>query len=121
MYSKETVVEFFEDLKENKDFDSSQKLLWGYFFLDSKLESLRKFTGTLEGLGYSFVNIFEAEKEHEDDVSEYYLHVEKIEYHDADSLYNRNKDFYKLAKENNISFYDGFDVGNIINSENIVR
>ncbi|WP_281322747.1 ribonuclease E inhibitor RraB [Flavobacterium aestivum] len=119
MISQETVINFFKDLKEANDFNSNEKLLWGYFFLDSNKKKLEDFSLKLEQLGYRFKNIFEAEKINEGDKAEYYLHVEKIEHHTVDSLYALNNIFYDLVTENNIDFYDGFDVGSIISSENI--
>lgn len=121
MITKETIIDFFKNIEENEEFNSTDKLLWSYFFLNSDLERLKEFAEVLKGLGYYFVNIFEAEKENKNDIQEYYLQIEKIEYHNIDSLHRRNQYFDKLTEENNISFYDGFDVGNIINSESIVH
>ena len=121
MITKETIEEFFENVNNGDEFDTSQVLLWGYFFLDSDLSKLKKANEKLVNEGYRFVDIFEAEKEDEKDTQEYYLHVEKIEHHTVDSLCKRNSELYKFANENGIDCYDGFDVGNIINTENIVK
>lgn len=111
MITKETIIDFFEDLKIKNDFNIKGKLLWGYFFLDSDLIKLKEFSKKIISEGYRFADIFEAEKEKEGDIQEYYLHVEKIEHHDVESLNIINEYFYKLAEENNINLYDGFDVG----------
>lgn len=113
MINRETIIDFFEDLKEGNDFNIDEKLLWSYFFLDEEKNKLQDFTLKLEQLGYEFDSIFEAEKVNEEDDAEYYLQVTKIEHHTIDSLNDVNTMFYKLAEENDINHYDGFDVGNI--------
>lgn len=113
MIDRETIIDFFEDLKEGNDFNIDEKLLWSYFFLDEDKNKLQDFTIKLEQLGYEFDSIFEAEKVNEEDDEEYYLQVTKIEHHTIDSLNDVNTMFYKLAEENDINHYDGFDVGNI--------
>lgn len=121
MITRDTIIEFFKDVEQGNEFNTSDKLLWSYFFLDSDMEKLKKFSNKLEELGFKFKTIFNADKINKDDIQEYYLQVEKIELHDVDTLFNLNKMFYKLAEENNINSYDGFDVGNIINFESIVN
>jgi hypothetical protein len=116
MINRETIIDFFTDLEEVNDFNTEDKLLWSYFFLDNDERKLKDFSSKLEQLGYKFNSIFEAEKV--DDI-EYYLQVSKIEHHTIDSLENLNTMFYNLADVNNIDSYDGFDVGNIITSENL--
>lgn len=82
-------------------------------FLDKSKVKLQNFRLKLGELGYKFDSIFEAEKINEEGDSEYYLQVTKIEHHTADSLNDLNIMFYKLAEENKINCYDGFDVGNL--------
>lgn len=120
MITKETIKEFFENVKRGGEFDTTNKLLWGYFFLDKDISKLKNIVNELSKEGYRYVDIFEAEKLNPDDVQEYYLHVEKIEYHDIDSLDIRNRELYNFADKLNTS-YDGFDVGNVITSQNIIR
>lgn len=121
MITKETVEDFFENVNKGDEFDTSEVLLWGYFFLDFDLSKLKSASEKLVSAGYRFVDIFEAEKENEEDEQEYYLHVEKIERHDVNSLHKRNSELYDFADANEIDSYDGFDVGNIINTESIVK
>ncbi|WP_167572019.1 ribonuclease E inhibitor RraB [Aquimarina algiphila] len=121
MITKEIIEDFFENLDKGGEFDTSSKLLWGYFFLDKNKSKLKIAAEKLSKLGYQYVDIFEAEKENPNDSEEYYLHVERIEYHDVNSLDQRNKDFYLFAKNNNLDCYDGFDAGNIITSENVIK
>lgn len=85
----------------------------GFTFFWMKKNKLQDFTLKLEQLGYEFDSIFKAEKVNEEDDEEYYLQVTKIEHHNIDSLNDVNTMFYKLAEENDINHYDGFDVGNI--------
>lgn len=121
MITKETIQEFFRDVNSGNEFNTSDILLWGYFFLDPDKAKLEKAGNKLAKKGYKFVEIFDAEKEDESDPQEYYLHVERIEKHDEETLYKRNKELYIFAEENDIMSYDGFDVGNIMDSENIVK
>lgn len=119
MITKETIIDFFRNIEEGKDFDTSGKLLWSYYFLDRDSNKLKAFSLVLEKLGMRFKDIFEAEKEHLDDETEYFLQMERIEHHDVDSLDELNSALYRLAEESSIEYYDGFDVGNIISTENI--
>ncbi|WP_108868797.1 ribonuclease E inhibitor RraB [Aquimarina aquimarini] len=121
MIIRETIEDFFENVNNGDEFDTSSKLLWGFFFLDSDKKKLEKAAEKLVKEGYRYVNIFEAEKENDDDVQEYYLHIEKVEHHSVDTIDARNKELYLFVEQNNIDCYDGFDVGNIISSENITR
>ncbi|WP_289665330.1 ribonuclease E inhibitor RraB [Flavobacterium panacagri] len=113
MINRETIINFYEDLKKENDFNIDEKLLWSYFFLDTNKKKLQDFTVKLEQLGYKFESIFEAEKINEEDDVEYYLQVIEIQHHTIDSLNDLNMMFYKLAEVNDINHYDGFDVGNI--------
>ncbi|CAM1352204.1 ribonuclease E inhibitor RraB [Tenacibaculum ascidiaceicola] len=113
MITKDIIIDFFKNLKLKGDFNIKEKLLWGYFFLDKDINKLKKLSKKLEQNNYTFVDIFEAEKEEAEDPQEYYLHVEKIEHHNVETLDKRNKELYLLAEKNNIEYYDGFDVGNV--------
>ncbi len=121
MITRDIIEDFFKNINEGDEFDTSSKLLWGYFFLDNSKSKLKIAAEELSKEGYRYVSIFEAEKENSNDTEEYYLHVEKVEYHDVDTLDKCNKELYKFAEKNELNCYDGFDVGNVITSENIVR
>ena len=111
MITDETVIDFFEDIKANNSFDLQSKLLWGYFFLSenkNQLEEVRKY---LEKMDYVYVDIFDAEKEDINDEDEFYLHMEKREKQNVETLLQRNKELYSIADSYNVT-YDGFDVGN---------
>lgn len=120
MISKEDIKEFFEDIKNVGDFDTTNKLLWGYFFLSNDTDILKKLSNELVKEDYKFVDIFLADKINENDPTEYYLHLEKVEYHNVNSLDIRTKELYNLAEKYNV-IYDGFDLGNILTSENILK
>lgn len=109
MITREDIEQFFVDNTNKLDCDFTQEQIWGYFFLDVGKERLEKLRLKLESMGYRYVDIFEAEMEDSAQQQEYYLHVEKKEYHDIDSLHQRNLEFYKLAEKIKVISYDGFD------------
>jgi ribosomal protein L11 methylase PrmA len=111
MITKEKIVEFFKDIDNCQSFDFNKELTWGYFFLSANKNQLEKTCKQLITLGYIFVDIFDAEKDNIDDDDEFYLHVEKKEKHNVDSLFKRNEELYAIAFNYKIE-YDGFDVGN---------
>jgi hypothetical protein len=55
---------------------------------------------------FKFVKVFQS------DNKDYWLHFERIEVHNAQSLFELNKGMYIVAEKYNVT-YDGFDVGNI--------
>ncbi len=111
MITKETVVEFFNNITDNNTFDISKELLWSYFFLSADKKNLEDLKLFLEKKGYKFGDLFLADKENENDLDEFYLQMEKIEKQNIESLQKRNQEFYSLANEYFVE-YDGFDVGN---------
>ena len=113
MITKESLVEMFENISNNTDWDISSPLLWGYFFTDSTSEKLQKSIPDLEAKGYKFVEIFLSDKENSDEPDLWWLHVEKIEIHTPESLFNRNQELYQFAAEHHLESYDGMDVGPI--------
>ena len=112
MIDLSTVNSFFEDLASKGDFNTSKDLTWGFFFLSSNVNNLRKLNDHLIKNGYEYVDLFDAEKEDEQDEDEYYLLLEKIEKHTPITLDKRNQELYRLAEEFDVE-YDGFDVGHL--------
>ena len=113
MIEKTTLVEMFKAIKEN-GLPTNEELLWGYFFADNDPEKLQSLVPALENRGFRFVDLFEAEPEDEDSITaKYYLHVEKIEHHDIDTLDARNKELGALSEQYGVDSYDGMDVGPI--------
>ena len=103
--------EMFNNIKEQGQWDITKPLLWGYFFTDSNPEKLEAISPKLQNMGYKLVGIFQAEKEEPNEPDLFYLHVEKVEVHDSQSLDKRNDEFYIFSSKEGIESYDGMDVG----------
>ena len=111
MIDKAQLEGMFKNISENTNWDLKKPLLWGYFFTDKSKEKLRAVSSLLEKEGYRFVDIYQAKDEHDKVLDYWWLHVEKIEVHTADSLNERNMHFYKFAEQQGLETYDGMDVG----------
>jgi len=109
MIPKSELIEMFESIAEQTDWDMSEEMLWGYFFTDDDTEKLEALSERLSEMGYHFVDI--ASGDEVDDP--FTLHVEKIEVHTPDTLDKRNAELAALAAEMGLSSYDGMDVGPI--------
>ena len=103
------LVEMFEAIAEQTDWDMNGELLWGYFFTDDDRGKLEACADRLAELGYHFVEISDGD-EPDDPLT---LQVEKIEIHTPDSLFQRNQELSDIAEEMGINSYDGMDVGTI--------
>lgn len=100
----ENIQEIFSQM-ENNGIYTNQSLLYGYFFTDKNVVNLEKAKTTLLKNGFDFADLYENE-------GIYWLHMERIEIHNPDSLFELNKELYQLADYYNLQTYDGFDVGN---------
>jgi len=109
MIPKSELIEMFEAIAEQTDWDMTSEMLWGYFFTDDDREKLEACADRLAELGYHFVEITDGD-EPDDPLT---LQVEKIEIHSPDTLFLRNQELADLAEEMGISSYDGMDVGTI--------
>jgi hypothetical protein len=98
--------DMFANMRANTKWDVDGELLWGYFFTDPDPKKLERIVEPLTSSGYRFVSIYET-----DDKSTYFLHVERVEKHSPETLYDRNAEFYKLAEKFGLESYDGMDVG----------
>ena len=107
MIPKSEVIEMFEAIAEQTDWDMTSEMVWTYIFSDDSLEKLEACCRRLEKMGYHLVEISEGD-ETDDPLT---LHVEKIEVHTPDSLDQRNQELAKLAAEMGLSSYEGMDVG----------
>lgn len=107
----EQLDEMFNNIIENGQWDLSKPLLWGYFFTDNDPNKLEQVIPKIQSMGYTVVDIFQAEKEDENEADSFYLHVEKVEIHNSKSLDKRNDEFYVFAHKNGLDSYDGMDVG----------
>lgn len=106
MIARDQLQQMFDDIARNAGWDMSKPMLWGYFFTHTSREELESAARTLAGDGYRVVEISE-----DDDEPLFWLHVERVEAHTVDSLYERNESFYRLADELGLESYDGMDVG----------
>ena len=105
--------EMFQNIQENTDWDTSEDMLWGYFFTHhepSKLEAAKEY---LTDKGYNFVGIYIGDKDDASAPDIYWLHVERIETHTSKTLDARNDELYIYANEVGIDSYDGMDIGPI--------
>lgn len=109
MIPKSELIEMFEAIAEQTDWDMNEEMLWGYFFTDDSKDKLLACSERLAGMGYQMVDISEGD-EADDPLT---LHVEKIEVHSPDSLDQRNHELAAIAQELGLSSYDGMDVGPI--------
>jgi hypothetical protein len=109
MIPKSELIEMFEAIAEQTDWDMKGEMLWGYFFTDDDRGKLEACSKRLTELGYEFVEI-SAGDEPDDPLT---LQVEKIEIHTPDTLFQRNQELSDIAEEMGINSYDGMDVGTI--------
>ncbi len=107
----EQLVEMFDNIKENGQWDMSRDMLWGYFFTDHNPEKLEHAKVLLANKGYKSVEIFISKKDAPEEQDLFWLHVEKIETHSPQSLDKRNDELYLFAHELGLLSYDGMDVG----------
>jgi hypothetical protein len=110
----EQLDEMFNNITKHEQWDLSQPLLWGYYFTDGDPNKLELVIPKIQYMGYSIVNIFQAKKEDDNEADSFYLHVEKIEIHNSQSLNKTNDEFYILAHQNGLDSYDGMDVGPVV-------
>ena len=109
--TKDQLIEMFDNLPKKPDWDSTKPLLWGYFFTDQSKEKLETVAPLLAKQGYRVVDIFLSEKDNPKEPDIWWLHVEKVEIHNPETLNQRNMIFYQFADDNGIDSYDGMDVG----------
>ncbi|MBX3297738.1 MAG: tetratricopeptide repeat protein [Acidobacteria bacterium] len=80
--------------------------LFGYFFFDKERHGLERLSEEVLKNGYTVVSLEQIED------GKFRLHVEKIESHTPESLYQRGLAFTEIATKYSVDVYDGFDVGN---------
>ncbi len=108
---REQLVEMFDNINDNGQWNMSGDMLWGYFFTDHDPEKLEAAKILLANKGYRFVKIFISPKDDPEKPDLFGLHVEKIETHSPQSLDKRNDELYLFAHEQGLLSYDGMDVG----------
>jgi hypothetical protein len=105
MIEKSQLVEMFEGMRAQAPWDVDSDLLWGYFFTGDDRAALDRLSKKLVSLKYRLVELRPDDKQ-----EGYWLHVERVETHSADSLHERNQHLYRMADEYSVN-YDGMDVG----------
>lgn len=105
MIDKSQLIEMFEGMRAEAPWDVDSDLLWGYFFTGEDEKSLARLSKKLVSSDYRLVEL-----RPDENISGFWLHVEKVETHSPDSLHDRNQELYRLADEYRVT-YDGMDVG----------
>jgi len=95
----------FSQIATNAGWDMNSDKLWSYFFYDEDKSKLETFSSNLKKRGYNISEITSM------DDGRYKLTVKRKEVHNPTSLLKRHKELIKIANENNVDHYDGFDVG----------
>jgi hypothetical protein len=98
------VKNIFAEMKREGSMDPSAPLKWGHFFLNSDLDALWQLYQELRSRGYEFESCHS-------DREGFVLQVSKIEARSAQKLHRENIALKRLAEENGIDEYDGWDVG----------
>ncbi len=111
MITLEQLEEMFSNMREHTDWDVDGELLWGYFFTDADPDKLEKAAVVLDEMGYDVVEIFQSEDDEDPSITDYVLHVERIEPHTPKSLWDRNSELLAFAQTHDLESFDGVDVG----------
>jgi len=117
MITIEQLQEMFTNMREHTDWDVDGELLWGYFFTDSDPDKLEKAAEALDEMGYDVVEIFQSEDDEDPSITDFVLHVERIEPHTPQSLFDRNNELIVFAEKQGIESFDGVDVGSPFDDE----
>jgi hypothetical protein len=96
----------FEYMAANTPWNLEKEMLWGYFFTNKSRLPLGFLAEVLKLVGYRFVDVsFDDEKQF------WWLHMERGEIQNLDSLSVRDVRLARFAKLVGFSDYDGWDVG----------
>ena len=106
MIEKSQLQEMFENIRAKTNWNIGGNMVWGYFFTGPNAKALDAPSKELLKMGYMVISVYPA-----DDNSTYWLHVEKIETHSVESLFQRNSELGRLASKYKAVEYDGMDVG----------
>lgn len=107
--------EMFANIHENTDWNTSDDMLWGYFFTHNEPSMLEVAKTALTEKGFNFVGIYLSDKDEPSQADSYCLHVERIETHTPQTLDARNDKLYLFAHEFGLESYDGMDIGPVVN------
>ena len=111
MIDREILQEMFDSIAKRGDWDMSQPMLWGYFFVHPNADPLRAAVAHLEAAGYELVDLYPSDQDDSNAEDTWWLHVQRVEVHTVDSLFARNEQLYEFAEKHGIDSYDGMDVG----------
>jgi glutathionylspermidine synthase len=106
MIEKSQLQEMFDNIRAKTKWNIDGNMVWGYFFTAENEAALEAPSKELSKMGYKVVAIYPS-----DDKSMFWLHVEKIETHTVQSLFQRNSELYRFASRFDEVEYDGMDVG----------
>lgn len=109
MIDRALIEDMFARSRERGDWEMDGPLLWSYFFTSDTPEPLEAAAAALEAQGYTPVEIFATQDEDAPEL--FWLHVEKIERHDVDTLDQRNSELTAFAAEWGLGSYDGMEAG----------
>ena len=108
----EGIEQIFAEARQQDNWNLEEPMLYSYYFADESIDKLEKLGLKLEEEGYDFIGIYElGEEESAEPTGEYLLQIDKEEVHTPQSLAERNVEFARLAEENDIKLYDGWEFG----------
>ncbi len=110
MIELKQLEEMFDDISSGAKWDMNRPMLWGYFFTDRSESKLEAAGRLLELEGFRFVDLFIPELDEGQD-KYFFLHVERVETHSPNSLFELNTQLYAFAETHKLDTYDGMDVG----------
>ncbi|MGD0843567.1 MAG: ribonuclease E inhibitor RraB [Geobacteraceae bacterium] len=99
----------FSGMRSETKWNLEGDMLWGFFFTNPTKPALEPVAKQLEKMGYRIVDIYLDDKK-----ENWWLHVEKIETHNVDSLTRREEELSEIALKSNPGSYDGWDVGPVL-------
>jgi hypothetical protein len=109
MISLSTLEDVFNKMRTKTQWNVDGPMLWGYFFFDPSVDKLGEASVYLVNEGYRLVDI------HPTDDGDTCLHVERIETHSPQTLFERNEYLCSVAERFELKLYDGMDVGPVSN------
>lgn len=107
----DSLQEMFRNIAAETDWDMSQPMLWGHFFVHSEPQALEAAIPLLIEMGLEPVDIFIADKEADSDPDLFWLQMQEVRVHTPESLDRRNDEFYVFVQQQGLDAYDGMDVG----------
>ena len=101
----ENIVRIFNEMQKN-GWDTTSPKKWGFFFMNSSPEPLKKLFKELEEYEYKCESLHQASD------GTWVLQASKTETLTTEKLHRRNLSFNDLAVHCGVELYDGWDVGN---------